>query len=354
MIRASGAADRKRQKQKGQTESAPQSKRASGGTLDDKNIQAALEYSKAHGGLSLVIQESGKITFEDYHNGYSKDSAHRLASGTKSFSGAILAALIHDREVSSFDEKVSEVITEWKDDADKSQITLRQLLSLTSGIDPGGTKTPTYREAVNARVVDRPGHAFRYGSTAFQVFGEFVKRKLKKENALDYLKRRIFAPIGLEVADWRILKDGNPEMPAGAFLKATEWIKFGELMMREGSWGGKQVIEARLLDELSLPSKVNPAYGITFWLSADPSVAEGAPESQGKQKAAKKAKRRTPPASSESDTIGGKLPGRSFMAAGAGQQRLYVVRGRELVIVRQGDKSKPVFTDSDFVGLLKL
>ena len=62
----------------------------------------------------------------------------------------MLAAAIEDKLIKNFDEKVSDTITEWKNDKQKSNITLRQLLSLTSGIDAGTNRACSdYAEAIN-------------------------------------------------------------------------------------------------------------------------------------------------------------------------------------------------------------
>ena len=103
----------------------------------------------------------------------------------------------------------------------------------------------------------------------FQIFGEVMRRKLapKKESVMDYLKRRILNPIGLKVAFWRNGSDGNPLLPQGANLTAREWVKFGQFLKNGGKWNGKQIVPKKLLDELVVGSKANPAYGMTFWLN---------------------------------------------------------------------------------------
>lgn len=121
-----------------------------------------------------------KIVFEDYQNGHRADEPWMLASGTKSFSGVMLAAAIEDKLVKSFDEKVSDTITEWKTDPWKSKITIRQLLSLTSGMDGGQIgRVPTYAEAITKTLEADPGTRFEYGPVPFQIFGELMTRKLK-------------------------------------------------------------------------------------------------------------------------------------------------------------------------------
>ena len=75
----------------------------------------------------MLVYHRDELVFEEYFNGWSADQPHRLASGTKSFSGAMLAAAAEDGLL-TLDEKVVETITEWKNDPRKSQVTIRHLL----------------------------------------------------------------------------------------------------------------------------------------------------------------------------------------------------------------------------------
>ncbi len=300
-------------------------------------IQKALEYSKANNGLSLLVLQNGRLMFEDYHNGYAKDDTHLLASATKSFSGVLLAALVEDKIVSSFDEKVSQTLTEWSADPLKSQITLRQLLNLTSGIDPGpiGRIVP-YAQALQAKTVNPPGMVFQYGPVPYQVFGEVVKRKLGKETAIEYLNRRIFRPIELEMPGWRYGQDNNPAMATGASLKASEWAKFGEFLRNRGRWNGRSVVRADQIEELFKPSAANPAFGIGFWLEVIADI-----ESEETGRSIRSGAGRAPAAKSAY---------RIIMSAGAGKQRLYIIEPLGLVVVRQGKPSS--FSDAEFLSRL--
>jgi len=301
-----------------------------GRALSPASIEKALAYAKSRNGLSLVLMREGRIIFEDYHNGFEKGDSHILTSATKSFSGVILAALIDDGLASSFDEKVSETIAEWRTDPRKRDITLRDLLSLSSGLEAGpvGRVLP-YAKALEAQVLSPPGTVFQYGPAPFQIFGEVVKRKLRGENALAYLTTRIFRPIGLQVTGWRFGQDGNPNLASGADMRAGEWIKFGELVRRRGLWDGRQVVASGLIEELLKPSKANPAYGVGFWLK----TGSGA-DIEEEETAA--------PASQPRIQV--------IMAAGAGKQRLYIIDDLGLVVVRQGKASS--YLDGEFLELL--
>lgn len=63
------------------------------------------------------------------------------------------------------------------------------------------------------------------------------------------------------------MENGRPLLPQGATLTAREWVKFGMLLKNGGKWNGKQIVRKALLDELTVSSSANPAYGISFWLN---------------------------------------------------------------------------------------
>lgn len=291
-------------------------------TLTEKQkYELAAAYSRSHNGVAVLVMKGDKVVFEDYADEAAEDVPWFLASGTKSFSGVICAAAIEDKLIKNFDEKVSDTITEWKADTRKSKITIRQLLSLTSGIEAGQIGlVPTYAEAVTRPAAYEPGTHFEYGPVPFQIFGELMTRKLKVKNetVMSYLKRRILDPIGLSVSFWR-KKNDQILLPQGAALTAREWVKFGLLLKNNGKWNGKQIVDGKLLDELTVGTKANPAYGLTFWLNT-----KGVGPSGGERM------------NIGGEVLNGAKPLDLFMAAGAGNQRLYVIKSQDLVVVRFG------------------
>jgi CubicO group peptidase (beta-lactamase class C family) len=267
---------------------------------------------------------NGQSLFEDYPHGH-PDRAHELASGTKSFAGALALAAAADGLL-HLDEPASDTLSEWRDDPRKTCITLRQLLQLTSGLESGGKhgQVPTTAEALQVKAVFTPGTHFLYGNAPFQVFGEILRRKLlpRAHDPLAYLQARVFDPIGLRVGGWRHGRDGQPHFASGASLAAREWAKFGELIRVEGRWHGRQILPAGLLRESFHGTPDNPTYGLTWWLNAPlPATARN----QQRQLAF----------GVEDMTREAALPRDLVLAAGAGKQRLYVSREKQLVVVRQ-------------------
>ena len=217
------------------------------------SLRSAADYLKDRNGHAMLVYHHDKLVFEEYFNGGAADKPHRLASGTKSFSGAMLAASVEDGLL-KLDEKVADTIVEWKDDQRKSQITIRHLLSLTSGIFGGSTReaSPSYARAVIiASAKFWPGQRFQYGPIPYQVFGELMRRKLaeKNEPVEAYMKRRVLDPIGLKPSRWVKDVDGNIHLPNGATMTAREWAKFGLFILHQGSWQGRQIVPSNVLKE---------------------------------------------------------------------------------------------------------
>lgn len=331
------------------------------------DLEAAIRYNDEHGGFNLLIWHAGELILDHHHEEpIDSDTTsleypdHLLYSGTKSFLGIAVACMVDDGLL-TFDERVSDTITKWQSHPVKRTITVRQLLSLTSGIDPAFIELnrkrfrvveDKYDYAVNRTSLQHsPGKAFRYGPANFYIMGELIQRKLQAaghdENPLDYYRRRIFEPIGLTYAYWDHDEAGNPFLPSGAYLTAHEWLKFGLLLVNDGQWGDRVVVSPEQLAECFKPTEANPGYGLKFWLNHPvPTEADLAPANRPNTM-----ERQGFPVNPDGTMqIAPKMPSDLAMAAGHQKQRLYVMPSMDLVIVRQGEGQS--FNDADFFEAL--
>jgi CubicO group peptidase (beta-lactamase class C family) len=304
----------------------------------DPACRAALAFSAERRGAAVLALKDGKPVCEGYAASGGPETPMEIWSGTKSFSGLMLAAAVQDGLIASLDEPVATTLPEWRDDPAKARVTLRQLLSLTSGVRSTVGQVPTYADAIRIPLSTPPGEAFSYGPGPYQVFGEVMRRKLvaagQPGDPYLYLKRRILDPIGLTPGAWRHMPNGDALLPQGAVLTAREWAKFGELVRAGGVWKGKPLVDRATFAELFKPAPANPAYGVTFWLP-NPGVAAGGAGTD----------------------LGGApdIPRDLVLAAGAGNQRLYIIPSRRLVVARLAEfdgrpaPGGPRWSDAEFI-----
>lgn len=319
---------------------------------EQARYRAAAEYSREQRGDAVLVMKGDRVVFEEYQNGYDARRPHMLASGTKSFSCALAAAALEDGLLRSWDEPAARTLTEWAGDPRRSRTTVRHLLDLSSGLAPsqgllqGARVENKNLAALSMPLLSAPGERFRYGPAHYYAFGELMRRRLEPrgEGVMAYLERRVFTPIGLRTGRWAHDAAGNPNLPGGAFLTAREWAKFGRLLRDGGRWDGRQVIRADLLRECTRPSAANPVYGLTMWLNPGPSFEAAL--------ATDRPLRGRAGTQSPWTALG--RPGRYsdvFFAAGAGQQRLYVIPREGLVVVRFGRQSRG-WSDLEFLDRL--
>src|SRR6266481_4294741 len=239
----------------------------------------AAKYSESRRGSAMLVMQNGRIIFERYANGGSATRRWPIFSGTKSFWG--IAALTAMQEgLFRLDDPVSDTITEWKSDSRKSQITIRQLLSQTDGIDGAShLQRPSIRDrnamAIGLPSVAEPGSAFTYGPSHLQIFSELLRRKLGGRSVISYFEAHVANRLGLRDLKYKKDERGNPLPATGFELTAREWARLGELVLGNGNYHRHQIVPSNVLREAFVGSQVNPAYGLTFWLNQQaPNVHE--------------------------------------------------------------------------------
>src|SRR5213595_351285 len=298
-------------------------------------------------GVSILVMQNGRTTFERYANGGSAGGRWPIFSGTKSFWGIAALAAVHDG-LFRLDDLVSDTITEWKSDPRKSQITIRQLLSQTDGIEAASRlQRASIRDrntmAIRLPVVAAPGGAFIYGPSHLQICSELLRRKLKGRSTIAYFEAHVSNRLGLHHLTYKKDSLGNPLVATGFELTAREWARLGELVLGNGNYHGRQIVPAALLREAFTGSQANPSYGLTFWLNQQ---APNGPEADMERML-------DLPWQTVQWTdlcICKDAPADMVVALGSHYQRLFIIPSLKAAIVRQGSEAK--FSDSHFLRLV--
>ena len=152
----------------------------------------------------------------------------------------------------------------------ESQITLRHLLTMTSGLN---TSLEFAAEA---------GTKWRYNTTAYaQSLKAVAAAADMQPNELT--RKWLTGPIGMADSRWvtrpyvKTLRiDANA---LGFATTARDLARFGLLILAQGAWGEKAVVEDRkYLRAMLQPSQqLEPSYGFLWWVNANSRRVPGAP-----------------------------------------------------------------------------
>jgi CubicO group peptidase (beta-lactamase class C family) len=123
----------------------------------------------------------------------------------------------------------------------------------------------------------------------------------------------------LRVAAWDRDEAGNPDVAFGASLTAREWAKLGSLLIDDGLWRDETIVAADDLREAFTNRNSTPEFAFTMWRNIED------------KRGARRIRLRT--------FYPGSIPS-LLVAAGVGNQRLYVIPSQDLVVVRFGDPDR--------------
>jgi CubicO group peptidase (beta-lactamase class C family) len=311
----------------------------------------AQRYSAAHGGLSLLVMRDDQILYEAYSNGYGAGQVTSIFSGTKGF--WCMAAVAAEQDgILDLDEPVKNTITEWRNQPDKENIRIRDLLHFTAGIEPafslhGKTIPDRNRYSIRRPAVRRPGESFMYGPSQLQIFSEVLRRRLWLRHLTPqvYLTRRILRPLGIGEVDFREDSRGNPLLASGFKLSSRQWLALGILILHKGKYGHRQIVSNDLIGECFRGTRANPMFGMGFWLNRtanDPFAREVDVEKMLEIPWERQ--------DWHHDCLCREAPRDLIAAIGSHYERMFIVPSMNLIIVRQARDAN--FSDSRFLRLI--
>jgi len=291
-------------------------------------LAKAQAFSDEHKGLGLLVLHGGVPVHESYGEGASTASTSASASMMKSVIALLYGIAIHDGVIGSLDDPVGGYIAEWADDP-RGAITLRQMLTMSSGLAPSDFMKIIFApdigaEAVKLEMVSEPGSEFSYNNAVTNLLTLALDRALAakgKGGVLSYLESELWCPIGNGPARVWVDPAGKARGYAGMQATLRDWARIGELIRNRGRANGEQVVPASWIEAMATPSQANAQYGLHVWLGR-----EYTPER----------------AYSAGNPV--KVPhSEPFVAEdivyfdGFGGQRVYVLPSHELTVVRIGE-----------------
>src|SRR5882724_9810776 len=202
---------------------------------------------------SFMIVRHGHVVAEAWWKPEAPDKPHVLQSLSKSFNATAVGLAIEAGKLSLDDP----VLKFFPNDApaDPSDnlkaMKVRDLLTMTCGheIEPksvGGA--PSVKTFLAHPVPHKPGTHFQYNTMGSYTLSAIVT-KVTGQTTLEYLKPRLFAPLGIENPDWDSSPEGNSLGGYGLKLCTEDIAKFGQLYLQKGKWNGRQLISEKWIEE---------------------------------------------------------------------------------------------------------
>ncbi|MBT8389119.1 MAG: beta-lactamase family protein [Altererythrobacter sp.] len=274
---------------------------------------------------AIVIAKDGRIIAERYAEGFDQDTPLLGWSMTKTVTGALVGAAVHQGYL-ALDDQVA--FDEWADDG-RSAIRLYDLMGMASDLtwnEGYGSVSDVTRmlyleqsmanfaasKPIDRQTPEPTGDSFLYSSGTSVLIARILQDAIGDEAlAGAFPARSLFAPIGMSSA---VLEtDATGTFVGSSYLYATprDWARFGQFLLQRGVWNGRSLLPPGYVDWMTDPHPAsNGTYGRGHvWLRPpqEPAVA--------------------------SQT---ELPAGTFWASGHDGQSLAVIPAENMVIVRLG------------------
>ncbi len=241
---------------------------------------------------SCMFVRHGKVFAEGYADYFNADSKHRMYSTSKSYASMAIGALIGEGKL-SLDDTVEEMFPEMilpETDERIKKTRLRDMLTM---------RGPFWKCAYSGRVgmdwshdffakttdLREPGVDFYYDTSCSYMLCVLVE-KLTGKNFLDYLKEKALLKMGFSEDAWCVNSpEGHAWGGSGVICTTEDTAKFAYLVMRDGAFGGEQLLPADYVKEAKMPladtsvegnDQVNgKGYGYQIWVTKHTDGTDG-------------------------------------------------------------------------------
>jgi CubicO group peptidase (beta-lactamase class C family) len=235
----------------------------------DKNVESM---------NSFMLLRHGHVVAEGWWSPYRADVPHSLYSLSKSFASTAVGLAIAEGKLSLDDE----VLKFFPEDAppepsnNLKSMRVSDLLRMSTGqqSEPARTPDQPWTKTFLAHPVPfKPGTHFLYNTSGTYMLSAIVQ-KATGMTVLDYLRPRLFEPLGIQRPTWETSPQGISAGGFGLSIRTEDIARFGQLYLQRGKWQAKQLVPAAWVDAATArqtSNGSNPAsdwdqgYGYQFW-----------------------------------------------------------------------------------------
>jgi CubicO group peptidase (beta-lactamase class C family) len=251
---------------------------------------AAVERGDFPKTTSVLIMRGGKLVYEKYFWKGGANVLNNTRSATKSITALAVGAAIADGAIHAVDDRAFAFLSDLKpfqhDDAAKEQITIEDLLTMSSALDCNddvddspGNEDKMHPQPVWTRwAVDLPTKPdyrrdttgrgpFSYCTAGAVLLGQIVARATG--TPIDrYIEQRLLQPLGIRRLEWSKSPAGEIMTGGGLLLTSRDLAKIAQLVLDDGQWQGRALLPRSFLGQvLTIHRNAYPEqdYGYFFW-----------------------------------------------------------------------------------------
>jgi CubicO group peptidase (beta-lactamase class C family) len=227
---------------------------------------------------SVMLVRHGKVVMEGWWAPYEATANHELYSLSKSFASTAMGMAIAEKRL-TLDDEVLKFFPEDAPENPSAQLKgmrVRDLLTMSTGHqdEPSAAADRiTPRTFLAQAVPHKPGTHFKYNTAATFMLSAIVQKQTG-QTVLDYLRPRLFEPLGIRHPEWATNAQGVSLGGYGLKVTTEDIAKFGQLYLQRGQWRGQTLLPAAWVDlatSRQVSNGSNPTsdwdqgYGFQFW-----------------------------------------------------------------------------------------
>ena len=251
------------------------------------------DFLAAHATTAFLVLQGEQLLYEGYFNGAEHNSTQSSFSVAKSFGAALIGIAIGEGKINSADDPITRYLPELANWPGLEAITIRNLVSMTSGLRYSGDGVgggpfsddarsyydPDLRQlALGVEAEVPPGTRWQYNNFHPILLGMILERATGRSVSA-FLSEKLWQPLEAEApGSWSLdsRHDGFEKMESGLNGRAIDFAKFGLLYLRGGTWRDRQLVPAARVAASArgdltrgLPGMERFAplgYGLMWWL----------------------------------------------------------------------------------------
>ena len=220
---------------------------------------------------AVVVMRHGKVIGEMYPKPYAPEYRHTMYSCSKTFVGIAVGLAIEDNRL-RLDDRIAAIFPELLPDSvskDLADMTVRHLLTMASGVKPDWNMRSRGKEWIRtflSKPVKEPGTQYAYDSMVSYMLAAVVQ-KVTGKKLTEYLQERVFTPMNVTEWAWEESPEGVNTGGWGVHIQPESLAKFGQLILNEGRWEGKQLVPAEWIREMCKKHRETgrEVYGYHIW-----------------------------------------------------------------------------------------